>query len=247
MICQYCREDKRLIKAHIIPEAFFRRIRGEQNSLRLISNKENEYSKRAPIGVYDRNILCIECERIFGTWDNYAQDFLNGVPQSATPIRYGNSIIGYEVPYYNYATLKLFFISLLWRAGISKHSFYAKVKLGPYEALLRNYIAQKNPGTGDEFAVTLAKFNYHLVPFFDPHPEKFEAINYYRFYLGSYVAYIKIDKRQSPKFHSEVMLKPNAPLLIIGRELEGSKEFSLMKKIAAIINNHFKTPASQVD
>lgn len=246
MICHYCRKEKKLIKAHIIPEAFFRRIRGEQNSLRLISNKENEFPKKAPIGVYDCNILCSECEKIFGAWDNYAQDFLKSIPPNSSPIIHGNKEVGYEVHKYNYDLLKLFFISLLWRAGISKHSFYAKVNLGPYEALLKKHIAQENPGTGDEFAVTLSKFNHHLVPFFDPHPEKFEAINYYRFYLGTYVAYIKIDKRQPPKFHSEVMMKPQAPLLIIGRELEGSKEFPLMKKIATIVNNRLKskTPAS---
>ena len=243
MNCRYCGEDKKLIKAHIIPEAFFRRIRGKQNSLRLFTNKANEFSKKSPIGVYDCNILCIECEKLFGNWDNYAQDFLKDVPIKASPLMDAGNVIGYEVQNYNYSLLKLFFISLLWRAGVSKHSFYAKVKLGPYESLIKEHIAEKKPGTGEDFSVTLAKFNHKLVPFFDPHPEKFEGINYYRFYLGSYVAYIKTDKRKTPKFHSEVMIKPNMPLLIVGRELERSKEFPLMKKIAISANKRIKKPS----
>ncbi len=72
MICQYCGETGKLIKAHVIPAAFFRRLRDGQDPPRLLTNKEKEYPKRMPIGVYDSNILCEACESRFGDWDDYA-------------------------------------------------------------------------------------------------------------------------------------------------------------------------------
>ena len=33
--------------------------------------------KRSPIGVYDPDILCAECDAIFAPWDDYAQKLLS--------------------------------------------------------------------------------------------------------------------------------------------------------------------------
>ena len=88
MTCCYCRQDKKLIKAHIIPEGFFRRLREEQNPPMMLTNTAGEYPKKMPIGVYDKNILCDECEKIFGVWDEYAQQLLTDEPLHGEPILY---------------------------------------------------------------------------------------------------------------------------------------------------------------
>lgn len=239
MICSYCGEDKKLIKAHIIPEAFFKRLRdGKQEpSPLLLTNKNDVYPKRSPIGIYDCNILCLECEKQFGDWDNYAQELLREKSGNASPIMVAGKCEGYEVRKYNYTYLKLFFISLLWRAAVSKDHFYAKVNLGAHEAIAKDLIARRSPGSEDDFSIILAKFDHSGKILLDPHPEKYGGVNYYRFYIGSYVAYIKTDKRKAQNSFSEVMMKPEKPLLIVGRDFARSKEFFLIKKIAMMPKN----------
>jgi hypothetical protein len=74
MTCKLCGQDKKLVKAHVIPASFFRPLRSEKNSPLLIT--AGNYVKRAPIGVYDKTILCEACEKQFGIWDDYAQSLL---------------------------------------------------------------------------------------------------------------------------------------------------------------------------
>ena len=57
MKCKFCGNDKILIKAHIIPAGFLRRLRQEQESLKLITNKAGEYNKKASVDMYDRTIV----------------------------------------------------------------------------------------------------------------------------------------------------------------------------------------------
>jgi hypothetical protein len=241
MICRCCGKEKKLIKAHIIPAAFFRRLDDGSGPLRLLTTEE--HPKRSPVGVYDCNILCEECESQFGDWDNYGQELLGREPKNALPIMVGDQLAGYEVREYKYDFLKLFFISVLWRASVSEHPFYTRVKLGPYEALAKELIEQRNPGLENDFSVTLAKFDHPLgKSMLNPHPEQWEGVDYQRFYLGGYVAYIKTDERRVPKLHSDFFMRADQPLQIIRRDLEQSKELPLMQKIIGAPKNQSRKP-----
>lgn len=241
MTCRYCGEDKKLVKAYVIPVAFFHRLREGNDPPRLFTNTENSYPKKAPIGVYDNTILCAECEVLFGDWDIYAQDLLGIEPKSATQIAENGRVGGYEISKYRYDLLKLFFISLVWRSSISTHNFYSRVKLGPFEAIAKRFIELRDPGVPEDFSVTVAKFDHSPGnSILDPHAEKWYHVNYYRFYLGSYVIFMKVDKRKTPGLHSTFMIKPNEPLRIIRRDLERSKELPLIHRIATVANPAFQ-------
>lgn len=243
MICRFCGEQKKLIKAHVIPEGFFRRMRDGQNPPQLLTNMEGEYPKRAPIGVYDSGILCEVCEPIFGAWDAYAQQFMAEEPAGGQPLYVGSQLVGYKVQSYDYRCLKLFFMSLIWRASVSQQAFFKRVSLGPYEDVALNLIKHCAEGSEDQFTVTLAKFDHPIgISILDPHPEKPDGVNYYCFYLGSYVAYIKVDRRRAPKPYIDFMLSENPPLYIILRHLERSKEWPLIHNIATAANKRLQPP-----
>ena len=234
MPCRFCDQHKTLVRAHIIPKGFFRRLRDGQNAPQLLSNVENAFPKRAPIGVYDAEILCGDCESRFGDWDQYAQELLAESPASSVKLHHNGQVAAWEVAKYDYDKLKLFFVSLLWRASVSVQSFYGRVRLGQHEAQAKELIVNQEPGSPDDFAVTLSKFDHILgETILDPHPEKWEGVNYYRFYLGGYVAYIKADKRPAPHPLADFALSPAGPLRIIARHLERSKELPLIKDIMA--------------
>lgn len=237
MTCQYCGENKKLVKAHVIPEGFFRRLREGQDPPRLLSNKKNEYPQKTPIGVYDKNILCEECERRFDVWDMYAQELLRDEPKNGSLLMKEDQIVGWEVPNFNYKLLKLFFVSLLWRASVSSHKVYSKIKIGPYETVAKRLIDKDDPGSPDDFSVLLAKFVHPLgIVIFDPFSSKFEGVNCCTFYLGGYVAYLKTDKRPFPEPLSHFIMRPDKPLIIVKRDFEKSKELPLMINIASSAN-----------
>ncbi len=227
-----------MIEAHVIPESFFRPFRAGGEVPLLLTNTEGQYPKRSPIGVYDSGILCDQCEPGFGPWDTYAQEFLKSMPSNAVEIQQGKQVIGYEVASYRYDLLKLFFISLLWRASVSKHLFYKNVRLGPYETEAKKFLQGNDPGAEHDFSVTLAKFDGPLAhAILDPCRAKWDGVNYYHFYLGGYIAYIKADHRESPQPHLDFAMKPDGPLKIIGRNFVESKELALFRKIAQSPNN----------
>jgi hypothetical protein len=232
VICRFCGHDKKLVKAHIIPEGFFRSLRQGKDMPRLLSSSRHAHPKKIPIGVYDTEILCETCERLFQHWDQYGQEFFARKHRDWKPLSiHGHRI--YEIHDYDYASLKLFFVSILWRASVSGQDFFKRVNLGPLEDTAKRLIAEATPGSADDFSVLLAVFDAPVAnPFLSPALLAWAQIRHYRFYLGSYVAYIKADDGRTPKPLHDFILKETPPLYVFCRNLRGSVELPLMKKMA---------------
>lgn len=159
MACRFCETEQRLVKAHIIPAGFFRVLRDASGALEVHTNKAGAHPRRAPIGVYDKSILCRPCDNVFSPWDKHAQDVLLRDFSDETAIYAGSVKLGWTISKFNYRLLKLFFLSLVWRASVSAHPFYRRVSTGPFEQELRKMIAAGEPGAPGTFAVTLARFH----------------------------------------------------------------------------------------
>ena len=56
-LCRLCGNTGKFVKAHIIPEAFFRILRKDGSTPLLVTGTPNQFPKRSPIGVYDEGIL----------------------------------------------------------------------------------------------------------------------------------------------------------------------------------------------
>lgn len=235
MICKLCNQDHKLIKAHVIPESFFRPLRAEEKSPLLIS--AGNYIKRAPIGVYDKTILCEACEKRFGTWDDYAQSLLLQDFQNAHTLKNGNDIYGYVFDNFDYDKLKLFFISVLWRASISTLKFYENVQLNVFEEVAKDHIQNNNPGTIDDFSVMLAYFDElegrRII--LNPQQTRIENVNYYQFYLTGFIAYIKVDKRQTLGHQRKFIMSQGSELPIVRRPFDSSDERKLLSRMAKSI------------
>lgn len=76
MVCKLRTYDKKLVEAHIIPRRFYEPLKDGGQIPQIIADKAGVYPKRSAIGVYDREILCEKCERIFCPWDDYGYRFL---------------------------------------------------------------------------------------------------------------------------------------------------------------------------
>ncbi|MGF1694455.1 hypothetical protein L4C54_02130 [Vibrio lamellibrachiae] len=232
MKCKGCGESKKLIKAHVIPESFFVSMKSSSKPLRLITNTSGVYPKKSPIGVYDQNILCRQCEDKFQQIDDYGYRVLIGEEDKQTPQYDEAQLVGYRINKVDVSKLKLFFISILWRASISEQQFYSKVKLGSLEDKAQKLIWDGKSGELDDFSFVLAKFDDVSDgvsrTLMDPHPESWFDVNYHRFYLYGYILYIKTDVKETPS-EWKPFISHDDNLIVISRgRVEDSKEFPIL-------------------
>lgn len=206
MRCSGCGVEKKLIKSHIIPESFFRKMKcGGETIYRVTNtfNNEWEHKKRTPIGVYDKTILCDECEKRFSNTDDYGYRMLFENKQNEIIIENQRF---YVIKNIDYKLTKLFFISILWRASVSNDECFCRVKLGAIEQVAKKHIWEENPGSSDDFSFRLYKFiptdtGYEKAMLM-PERIRFGPVNYYKFYLAGYILCIKADNRETPDLYS---------------------------------------------
>lgn len=237
-LCRLCRYEQPLVKSHVIPEAFFRELREGDVSPILISNGPNRPPRRAPIGVYDQTILCSTCEGKFQSLDDYGiQILLKDVREKFRPLIRKDAAWAHEGDVDQERVLR-FLLAVLWRASVSTHGFYSKVKLGPHEEAAAQLIRQPSSPVPPLFAAIISIWEASsetermtaIVQ--DPYPERWEGVLAYRFYLGKVVAYIKVSQLpfRPPLYECSIGMQPF--LVAISRNFDTSKDLKLMKKVA---------------
>ena len=234
--CKYCGGSGALIRAHVIPEAFFRKLREGTQAPLLVTAKVGEFTKRVPIGVYDSEILCGQCEGKLLATDTYGIEvLLRKVDHFFLPVEGGMGYTGADV---DKTLLLRFFIALLWRASVSLQPFFRRVNLGPYETEALHVLCTPQFGIPKTFDAVMSRWDeadYGGLPttaILDPYPERWDNVKAYRVYLGRVVAYIKVDKQPFREPFSRLSLQAQGPCQVIARSFSQSKDLQAMKRTA---------------
>lgn len=190
------------------------------------------------MGIYDETIVTAEGEQLFGPWDDYAAKLLLQQFGEFKPIQKNDEMLAWHLPGIDYSALKLFALSVLWRAHASSQLPFQKVNLGVHEPIIRGMLLEGNPGGEEEYSVCIARWvDQEFGPvFMDPFLEKYGGVNFYRFYCGRYVLYVKVDKQKTCAAFSNMQLAPGRDLFLIPRELKTSKEWPIM--VGLVKANH---------
>jgi hypothetical protein len=240
-VCKLCGRSSRLVKSHIIPRAFFEI--GDDPRAKLVSNVEGQFPRKAPSGVWAR-IVCDSCERSFGEYDDYAATVLLNNLDKYKPEFVRGQPAAIVIPDIDYRRLKLFVVAVLWRAAVSSHDFYVRVKIGPFERRAREMLQTGDPGEASEFATWWSVFNMSWSPgIMDPFRERWSGINAYRFYLGRVLAYVKVDIQKVPSDFRDVMMAPGRDLVLIVRDYKTSKDF---KAMGALLRTAVRSPGKPI-
>ncbi len=199
-----------------------------------MSNVEGTFPKKLPVGIYDDSIVTIEGENLFGVWDDYAVKVLIEGWGHFQELVASGEVLAWQLPDYDYSLIKLFALSVLWRAHCSQHPAFAKVQLGPHESVVRQMLLANDPGSPKQYSVNILRWkSQEFGPvLMDPFAEKYKGVNYYRIYCGRYVLYVKVDKRSTIAEFKEFQLGYQKELFLIARELRKSKEWPVMQKVA---------------
>lgn len=237
-ICKFCLKEKRLVKAHIIPRAFFEAIKTNKKrdeSLKKITNSKGIYPEGNTItGEYDPDLVCFDCEQRFGPFDEHAINVLLKNEGDNMPRHIDGKTIAWTVQSYEYKKMMLFFISLLWRADKTDLPFFSRVDIGSYADIAKDALLKQNDDDIERFSVFLARYNagYGRSPLLDPYPERLDGINVYHFYLGSgYLVHIKVDKRPFSALFDQFKLSPSMFLILNRGKFENSQDLVVMQKM----------------
>lgn len=163
MICQLCLKDKILIKkSHIIPNFLYKGLFDEKHKIINVNLNNLNVKSFLQTGFNDSDILCADCDNVLiSKHERYASNTIFGNHENLDIETFaGNAIL---VPYIrfknlDYNSIKLFFLSILWKSHISKNTFFKEVDLGAkYSEQLRQMILNNNAGREDNFEVVLIR------------------------------------------------------------------------------------------
>ncbi len=234
MKCKLCESSEDFGKSHIIPKSFFLHSEPKNEAPVMLTNESGQHPKLRPVGEYDDRILCKECEKKFADWDNYSKLLLLDEAESFEVIKEGSKIISFSKEEFNYEKLKLFCLSVLWRAGVSKRGLFRRVKLGPHETALKEMILARDPGEKEKYSVRLFRLleRPYDIPIIDPIRAR-DRYGYwfYRVYLGQFFYDVTVDSRKIPAQHSAGIIQAGQPLLACARDIMRMSEAQILKKI----------------
>lgn len=84
--CKVCQQEvPKLIRCHIYPNSMTREISGE--GLVAMSSIDGPRAAYAHTGVFDDNLACLDCERLFGPADDYAIRFRRAAMNWGMPFK----------------------------------------------------------------------------------------------------------------------------------------------------------------
>lgn len=189
-VCKLCGEEKPLVKAHIIPKSMYPLDDKRREPLLRVPSAPDAPPERSWIGEYDAALVCAQCESTFHPWDDYAIGVFRTEPQEDDYVKVDGEPGAYTLKAYDYAKLKLFFVSLLWRASESSRPFFEHVNVGREHATrLREMILDKDPGDPDEYSVFIVRLIHHddaHKSVISPHKQRWghDRVTFWRFYLA---------------------------------------------------------------
>jgi hypothetical protein len=185
--CKLCLKTSDVSDSHIMPKFFIRRIQHQrpagkagqtrpyltvfslnpnvEDGPEWVSKWENELGLKEPM-------LCKDCEEQFSKYEGYARELLYGKAPGPLkkialgvfhsmedPIMLGVRII--QPADFDFRLLKLFQLSILWRAGVASGRHYTNVSLGPkHEERLRQLLVAESPGNDYEYCCPMADLRY---------------------------------------------------------------------------------------
>lgn len=222
MKCSLCKEEAPLNKSHIIPEFIYTSMYDEKHRFHLLSTSISIKNKMAQKGVRE-NLLCDNCEQKLSKYERYASLILNG----GIPIIFslnGNRI---DAEGLDYRKFKLFALSILWRASVSKLDIFSQVLLGPHEELLRKLILNENPGKEHEYPFVLCPIICEGLVQEDlivqPERTRLGDCNAYRFVFGGIAWIFVVSRHRAPDVIISASISETGAITILPKRIEDMK------------------------
>lgn len=237
MNCKLCGEDKKLLKcSHIIPDFMYKGLFDEMHFIAPIDLVEFKVKKLIPTGFYDSNILCDKCDnQIIGNLESYSSIVLwGGQGKAELYPKFEHKINQLNQKYLHlinldYFKFKLFLLSIIWRASISKHKIFETVSLGEHETRIGKMIYENNPGKSNDYPVGMfilsENENSPTKLISNPLKIKTEQNLAYFFLINGLVINYKIEGNGDFEIYERIKIKEDNTMDVYIFENNDSQEF----------------------
>ena len=204
--CALCQQVAPLRNSHIVSEFLYGTLYDGKHRFKTYGEAGEPVVGMEQRGTRER-LLCDDCEKRFCRYERVAALFYQGtIAAFAAPqaeMQYDGGLtftrVGKDakptteavpellrVEGVDYAALKLFLLSLLWRMGVSQLHYFHEVELGPHEVRLREMLLRDDPGEPHEYAcqMCIIEADGRLITDYQSQPQKsrHEGRTFYRFY-----------------------------------------------------------------
>lgn len=233
-MCQLCLSEGTLAKrSHIFPDFFYKKIMdGEKLYLvdpQKIIKEKPEDNRYLNTGDYDNSILCDHCENHISKFESYGRNIFYG--HSSNKFRASTSNQGKFINLKNldYAKLKLFFLSIIWKSSVSKREFYKTVYLGhKHEEIMRKMILNSEPYDDSKYPICIVKLTdkeniSRLISGFNK--LKQDGIFSYLLLIDGFLFWYKISSHKSSIFDTKFRIRSDGSLLVPVAPSEKSYDF----------------------
>lgn len=221
-VCALCKKNEPLRNSHIIPEFFYEYLYDEKHRGLIISAEPKEKIKFFQKGMREK-LLCEYCEQRLSIYERYiSQLFFHADTFKTQNEHY---IIVSNV---DYKKLKLFQLSVLWRASVSKLPFFSSVHLGPHEEVIRSMLLDENPGIELAYGCFLTAIHIdESKPVIDlimaPALVRDNGFRIFRFLFGGFIWVYVVSSHNEQFSMRDYFLKSDGTLVIVKRPIEKIK------------------------
>lgn len=155
-VCKLCGNTEVLRESHILPKHAYKQaiLHNAHPRTKIVQALPGgtEVDDKRQDG-FKEHLLCDTCEGKLSKWETYACRKLFNRPLPSASIISGKiELTGIE-----YQPIKLYLLSLLWRAGVANSNFFKCVKLGPHADRLRKMLLAEDPGDPRDYGCLLMK------------------------------------------------------------------------------------------
>jgi hypothetical protein len=219
-------------------------VLGEDSHCNLLTDTPGFYDRNAHTGIFDRELVCSECERSFDTADKAGNRFFIG--EHFRWSRWDRSDVTFlRIWDFDVRLLRLFLLTTLWRIGATTRREFAAVKFPEMMEPLRRQVLAQDPGSDSCFSVVMRRFDgsyvqdEHGAPlwfdqrrgFLNPNLSDLFGSSWARLYLGNFTCWIHLSDRPPPAEAEPLIVRDDRQMHVQCSPILKSKEFEAMQEI----------------
>ncbi len=227
MSCCLCKKPSQLRNSHVISEFLYESMYDEKHRFHVLSIDPTQANRLEQKGLREE-LLCDSCEQHLSKWEDYAKKLLKG-GIGLTVKSEGNLLHISEI---DYKKFKLFQLSILWRASISKLPFFKNISLGSHEENVRSMLFSDNPGETNDYGSIMFGLKANGAVLADimtpPIKTKLDGHSTYRFIFGGFAWVYLVSSHKKPPLMAKTFLQTSGDAYVLvkdAHEIEDIQNF----------------------
>jgi hypothetical protein len=212
--CRLCLNQRPLEDSHIIPEFFYRGLYDDKHrALRLEREKPRKFVQK---GIRER-LLCKDCEGALSKHERKFRALWYG-KKTELPRHAPEDFVA--ITSFDYASVRILLLSILWRAGVASDARFASVELGPHQETLRRMVHEGDAGPPNTYPVygcllvhpktRAVHHDFMLLPL----ARKIDGVHCYTFVFGGCGWQFFVGRPPIRTSFSQLYIRPDGPILL---------------------------------